>query len=177
MPEQHLPPDIRARVRSLAQFLATADDTGRPIGTARCGVYAFFDFDGEPIYVGQTTERVSTRVRRHLTNQRTDAVAMHVLDPLEVCEVEVWPFWQLQDTKSEPEPEAWREAQRVMNDAEYAVFQKVIQESPIGKVLNEVEPPPGRPVTLPPSVRGALIPDGLRERLGHPDDRIARRAQ
>src|SRR4051794_28472077 len=110
MPEADLPPDIRARVRELSRFLATADVEGRVVGTARCGVYAFFDFDGEPIYVGQTTERVSTRIRRHLTNQRTDAVAMHVLDPLEVAEVEVWPFWQFQNARWDPEPEAWRQA-------------------------------------------------------------------
>lgn len=177
MPEPDLPPDLRARVRSLARFLAKVDEGGRVIGTARCGIYAFFDFDGEPIYVGQTTERLSTRVRRHLTNQRTDAVAMHVLDPLEVAELEVWPFWAFQSINARQEPDAWREAQTLMDDAEYTVYQKVIAESPIGKVLNEVEPPPGRTLVLPVSIRGALIPDELRERLGHPDDRIARRAQ
>jgi hypothetical protein len=177
MAERHLPLDLRVRNQALAAFLATTGTEGRSIGTARCGIYAFFDFDGEPIYVGQTTERVSTRVRRHLTNQRTDAVAMHVLDPLEVAELEVWPFWQFQGINARTEVNAWKEAKRVMNDAESAVYQKVLADSPIGKVLNEVEPPAGRPVVLPASSRGSLIPDDLRERLGHPDDRIARRAQ
>ncbi|MDY0270407.1 MAG: GIY-YIG nuclease family protein [Trichloromonas sp.] len=54
------------------------------IGNYKFGVYAFFDYDGEPIYVGQTNEKLRTRIRRHLTNQRTDAVAMNVLDPFEV---------------------------------------------------------------------------------------------
>ena len=40
-----------------------------PVGNLRWGVYAFFDYDGEPIYVGQTNERLRTRIRRHLTNQ------------------------------------------------------------------------------------------------------------
>ena len=31
------------------------------IGNSRWGVYAFYDYDGEPIYVGQTNE--SLRVR------------------------------------------------------------------------------------------------------------------
>ena len=57
-----------------------------PIGNFKWGVYAFFDYDGEPIYVGQTNEKVRTRIGRHLTNQRTDAVAMSVLDPFEVFE-------------------------------------------------------------------------------------------
>ena len=37
------------------------------------GVYAFYDFDGEPIYVGQTTEDFGTRIGRHLRGQRSDA--------------------------------------------------------------------------------------------------------
>jgi hypothetical protein len=64
------------------------------LGNYKFGVYAFFDYDGEPIYVGQTNERLRTRIRRHLTNQRTDAVAMKVLDPFEVYEIEVWPLPQ-----------------------------------------------------------------------------------
>ena len=49
------------------------------------------------IYVGQTREKLSGRVGRHLTNQRTDAVAMRVLDPLEVAAVEVWPLWDFDE--------------------------------------------------------------------------------
>ncbi|HEX7930811.1 MAG TPA: GIY-YIG nuclease family protein, partial [Sphingomicrobium sp.] len=71
--------DLRA---NLARFLdAPFDIAGgatMPVGNFRWGVYAFFDYDGEPIYVGQTNERLRTRIRRHLTNQRTDAVAMSV---------------------------------------------------------------------------------------------------
>lgn len=55
----------------------------KSLGNYKYAVYAFYDYDGEPIYVGQTFELVSTRIRRHLTNQRTDAVAMNVLDPFE----------------------------------------------------------------------------------------------
>src|SRR5687767_8931240 len=69
---------------------------GRPmtIGACKFGVYAFYDFDGEPIYVGQSSESLGSRIGRHLTNQRTDAVAMSVLDPFEVCDVELWPLSQ-----------------------------------------------------------------------------------
>ena len=65
-----------------------------PVSGVTNGVYAFFDYDGEPIYVGQTNEMLRTRIRRHLTNQRTDDVAMSVLDPFEVLEIEVWPLPQ-----------------------------------------------------------------------------------
>ena len=90
--------DLRA---NLAKFLETpfsvAGAPPLPVGNFRWGVYAFFDYDGEPIYVGQTNERLRSRIRRHLTNQRTDAVAMSVLDPFEVFEIEVWPLPHLQD--------------------------------------------------------------------------------
>ena len=90
---------------NLAAFLAQkvkdeVEGKQQAIGAFRWGVYAFFDYDGEPIYVGQTKEKVSTRIRRHLTNQRTDAVAMSVLDPFEVYEVEVWPLPQFQKTSA-----------------------------------------------------------------------------
>ena len=52
----------------------------------------FYDYDGEPIYVAQSMEQVRTRIRRHLTNQRTDAVAMNLLDPFEFAELEVTIF-------------------------------------------------------------------------------------
>jgi hypothetical protein len=51
------------------------------VGNYKFGVYAFFDYDAEPIYVGQTNEQLRTRIRRHLTNQRTDAVAMKCSTP------------------------------------------------------------------------------------------------
>ena len=69
------------------------------------GVYAFFDYDSEPIYVGQTNEQLRTRIRRHLINQRTDVVAMSVLDPFEVFDIEVWPMPELQATPGQ-DPEA-----------------------------------------------------------------------
>ena len=85
--------DLRA---NLTKFLDTPFDDGfgktSKVGHYKWGVYAFFDYDGEPIYVGQTNEMLRTRIRRHLTNQSTDAVAMSVLDPFEVLEIEVWPL-------------------------------------------------------------------------------------
>ncbi|WBA81356.1 GIY-YIG nuclease family protein [Endozoicomonas sp. GU-1] len=67
---------------------------GQKVGNYKFGVYAFYDYEREPIYIGQTKESLRTRIRRHLTNRRTDAVAMSVLDPMEVYEIEVWPLPQ-----------------------------------------------------------------------------------
>ena len=88
--DSSLPPfetaDLRDNLKSFLDkpFVAQPGLLPQPVGNFKWGVYAFFDYDGEPIYVGQTNERLRTRIRRHLTNQRTDAVAMSVLDPFEV---------------------------------------------------------------------------------------------
>src|SRR5262245_20321724 len=87
------PPDVAAIREEIRSFLDMQDAEGRKIGNAKYGAYAFYDYDAEPIYVGQTEERLRARIGRHLTNQRTDAVAMNVLDPFEVAEIEVWPLY------------------------------------------------------------------------------------
>ncbi|MEW5883238.1 MAG: GIY-YIG nuclease family protein [Armatimonadota bacterium] len=165
-----VPKDVQAINASISRFLAMRDADGRVVGRA-LGVYAFYDYDGEPIYVGQTKERLSTRIRRHLTNQRTDAVAMNVLDPFEVASIEVWPLrWG--------KPPAAEEAdfQKRLDEAEYTVFQKVLRESSFGAVLNEKDIAPTPEVDLPPSHRDRIVPDGVFEVRSHPDTRIARRA-
>src|SRR5688572_12757343 len=90
--------ELRKGLKELLNRKVRNPQTGEldRLGSFRFGVYAFYDYDGEPIYVGQTRESLSSRVGRHLTNQRTDAVAMSVLDPFEVCEVELWPLRQLE---------------------------------------------------------------------------------
>lgn len=171
MPNPQPPQDVKAIRRKLEQVLKATDDEGRAIGDAKYGVYAFYDYDGEPIYVGQTSERLRTRIRRHLTNQRTDAVAMNVLDPFEVAEIEMWPFFEL-DGRPAKDPVV----KNLLKAAEFTVFQKVLRESTFDAVLNE-KPPAGAPeVELPNSVRGRIIPDDLFAERKHPDTRIARRA-
>jgi len=159
---------IRLRIRG---FSDTHCPNGEKIGNAKWGVYAFYDYDGEPIYVGQTCESLRQRIGRHLTNQRTDAVAMNVLDPFEVAEIEVWPFWELQNRKCKD-----REAKAVLDGAEYTVFQEVLSKSSFSAVLNEKDVAWADQLQLPPSVRGRIIPDDLYEERKHPDVRIARRA-
>ena len=160
---------IRAEIRT---FLNTVDSaTGRPIGSAKCGVYLFYDYDGEPIYVGQTVEQLRTRIGRHLTGRRSDAVAKFVLDPFEVLEIEVWPLFA-QEAMSRPAQKQFVAA------AEHAVFERAIAASRFGAVLNEkLVPRPARSIRLPRSWRSAIIPDDLIEDRQHPDVRIARRAQ
>lgn len=159
---------------NLVRLLDTPfQDTGLPVGNFRWGVYAFFDYDGEPIYVGQTNERLRTRVRRHLTNQRTDAVAMSVLDPFEVFEVELWPLPGFQDANR-----ANIDARQHLDALERLITEQAVQASEFKAILNEKDPPPGRlAVAAPASVRGRIVSDRVFELRSHPDFRIARRAQ
>lgn len=146
--------------------------TSLRVGHYKWGVSAFFDYDGEPIYVGQTNEMLRTRIRRHLTNQRTDAVAMSVLDPFEVFEVEVWPLPQFQTT-----PNKDAEAREHLDALERLITEQCIARSEFKAILNEKDPPPGRlAVVAPPSHRGRIVSDKVYELRSHPDFRIARRA-
>lgn len=159
--------------RHLLDAALNADDPiGRKWSNARWGIYAFYDYDGEPIYVGQTNERLRTRVRRHLTNQRTDAVAMRILDIFEVAEMELWPLWDFEDR-----PKTDSEARAILNAAEYAAYLKAIKESRFKAILNEKIPPLSSPIQLPGSKRFPLVSTQTRKERGHPDIRIARRAE
>lgn len=155
-------------------FRQTKDDLNRRVCDCKFGVYAFYDYDGEPIYVGQTRESLRVRIRRHLTNQRTDAVAMSVLDPFEVLEIEVWPFFGLQEKweKNRKDPSI----QATLDAAEYAVYTMLLQKSRFGAVLNEKGIAPKPAIKLPKSYRKRIVPDELYEWRTDPDLRIARRA-
>lgn len=144
----------------------------RKVGSYKWGVYAFFDYDGEPIYVGQTKEKLSTRIRRHLTNQRTDAVAMSVLDPFEVYSIEVWPLPEFDDKNGKNV-----KAQNHLNALERQVYDKLLAESKFKAVLNEKDPPPSsKTVLIPPSFRMQIVSDQMFAVRSHPDSRIARRS-
>lgn len=168
-------------VRDFRQLLDAAlselDGQGRRWADARWGCYAFYDYDGEPIYVGQTNERLRTRVRRHLTNQRTDAVAMRILDVFEVAELELWPLWELDEVTKKRDPDRFREAQAGLDSVEYTAYLDAIVLSKFGAILNEKIPPISPTVHLPPSLRVELVSAETRAERGHPDVRIARRAE
>jgi hypothetical protein len=168
---QGVPQDVAAIRKQIRAFLNTLAPNGKKVGNAKWGVYAFYDYDGEPIYVGQTNEMLRSRISRHLTNQRTDAVAMNVLDPFEVAEIEVWPLWELQNKNSGD-----AESKLILNSAEYTVFQAVLKKSSFGAVLNEGDIVATKRLKLPASMRGCIIPPELFDQRKHPDVRIARRA-
>lgn len=147
----------------------------KPIASTTWGVYAFYDYDGEPIYVGQTKEKLATRIRRHLSNQRTDAVGMRVLDPFEILHLEMWPLIHLEGTAA-GDPEATH----LLNRLERTIYERSLAASEFGVILNEKIPPdvPILPeIDLPMHYRFQLVPDDVLAERRHPDNRIARRGE
>lgn len=171
-----MPFDTNALRKGLKAFLDQPVSDPRAPGVKRLGgykfgVYAFYDYDDEPIYVGQTREKLSGRIGRHLTNQRTDAVAMNVLDPYEVYAVAVWPLPEFEARSGSD-----AEVKAHLNALEAAVFNQLMKESKFSAVLNEKIPLFGKAVKPPKPYKGVIISDEVREIRGHPDVRLSRRA-
>lgn len=173
-----LPFETEELRKGLAAFLDKKIEIGSEnkkmarLGSIIWGVYAFYDYDSEPIYVGQTKESLGTRIRRHLTNQRTDAVAMNVLDPFEVHSIKVWPLPEFETTGKKDV-----KAVEHLNALEYCVFQDLLESSKFKAVLNEKDPPtPRTKVPIPASYSGKIVSDAVSKLRDHPDLRIARRA-
>lgn len=170
--------ELRGALRIFLQMPYQVDggDKAEAIGSFKWGVYIFYDYDGEPIYVGQTNEKVSGRIGRHLTNQRTDAVAMSVLDPFEVFEIEVYPLPEYQTVHSKHP--MFKEAKSHLDALEFFVHQKAKNESRFKAILNEKDPPaPPKACAIPKPLRGQIVSKSVLELRGHPDTRTARRAQ
>lgn len=156
--------------KALPAFFDT-EFKGQKVGNYKYGVYAFYDYEREPIYVGQTSESLRTRIRRHLTNRRTDAVAMSVLDPMEVYEIKVWPLVDLHGQAKD------KSIVQLLDALERKVHDIAIQESKFGAILNEKEPPQnGIDIELPEAFGGVVVTPEVFELRSHPDFRIARRA-
>lgn len=169
--------ELRDQLRTFLRHQWPDPLTGKmkAIGSYKWGVYAFYDYDGEPIYVGQTNERLSSRIGRHLTNQRTDAVAMSVLDPYEVCFIEVWPMPEMEGVKLAGEQ--LEKAKSKLNALEFEAYSKLVERSRFRAILNEK--PPAKTemrVPLPASYRAKIVSDEVSRLRDHPDLRIARRA-
>src|SRR6185437_13860359 len=133
--------ELRKSLKAFFKLPYTDETTGktRAIGSFKWGVYIFYDYDGEPIYVGQTKEKISGRIGRHLTNQRTDAVAMSILDPFEVYEIEVYPLPQFEEVNARHLD--FNYAKSVLDALEFAVHGRAVRESKFHAILNEKDPP------------------------------------
>lgn len=163
-------PFVQSFRRLLDEALKVPDPvSGKPLG--RCiGVYAFFDYDDEPIYVGQTTEDFATRIGRHLRGQRSDTLAYRILDPFEVASMRLYP---LESARGLDKVKRGKE----IDALEYTVYVHAIRDSKYHAILNEKIPPLSAEVTPPSPCTSSLVPDEMRPEREHPDVRIARRAE
>ena len=91
---------------------------------------------------------------------------MNVLDPFEVAAIEMWPLWALITASSE-------ERRETLDNAEFTVFQQLLQESEFNAVLNEVMPTGTTLIDLPTSLRVSIVPPELLDERKHPDVRLA----
>ena len=158
----------RRRRGLLDDLLGATDENGRRWGDARCGCYVFYDLDGEPLWLGSVTERLSSRVRRHLVGQRSDAVARGVLDAGEAAEVELWPMWDQED-------EPMRQASHAAQALEGTLYPSLAAQSRFGQLLSLPPSEPGVPAQIPPSLRSSLLsPEEWQDLRQSPDIRIAR---
>ncbi|WP_410810745.1 GIY-YIG nuclease family protein [Micromonospora sp. 067-2] len=167
-----LPREVQA-IRDAITAALRLPDPQRPsqtIGQAKAGIYAFYDYDDEPIYVGQTAEGFGVRLGRHLTGQRSDAVAKYVLDPFEVRSVWMWSLPHIGDL-----PAKARKAE--LDPYEYTVYKILLRTSAFNAILNEGEILRAKPQRLPDPLKCVIIPDDIFPDRCHPDVRIARRAQ
>lgn len=167
-----MPDDIAGFLASINRLSKETDAYGRKWMDAKRGCYLFYDLDGEPLYVGSTKESMRTRVRRHLTNQRTDTVAMRILDVMEVSEIEIFPLWDEEPTGT------GQVAEGDIANLEATVYWQASDESKLGLVLNErMLPRPLVPEKVPSSLRYSLLTDEALRLRRQPDVRLARRAR
>lgn len=92
---------------------------------------------------------------------------MSVIDPFEVAEIEMWPFWEIDKAK----------ADETLDRAEYTVYLHALRQSRFNVVLNEKDIKPADSIDLPKSVRVSILPADLRRMREHPDICLARRAR
>lgn len=59
--------------------------------TNEIGCYVLCDLDGVPLYVGQSTDGIRSRVNRHLTSARSDIIANRQIDVWEIAWVWTYP--------------------------------------------------------------------------------------
>ncbi len=106
------------------------------------GVYALCDLDEVPIYVGQSTDGISARVRRHLTSVRSDVIANRQIDVWEIAYVWAWKM----------------EAPEAIAQLEATLFHEFHKQSPLVNGTIPVKPKK-QSFKLPERIRVQIIPE------------------
>jgi hypothetical protein len=128
--------------------------------TDRTGCYVLCDLDEVPIYVGQSTDGIRSRVNRHLTSARSDIIANRQIDVWEIAWVWAYP------AESRPE----------IDLIETTLYHEFHRRSPL---MNGKTPrPPERAIPLPePFQRVQVMADPEIQEKRDPSLRLPRQAE
>lgn len=122
------------------------------------GVYVLCDLDNIPLYVGQSTDGIRSRVARHLTSARSDIIANRQIDVWEIAYVWAYPV----NSKSE------------ISDLESALFHELSAQA---KLVNGAVPNKVVGIEIPePSVVVCVIPEDEMISRREPARRLPRQA-
>jgi hypothetical protein len=114
------------------------------------GVYALCDLDEAPIYVGQSSDGIRARVRRHLTSARSDVIANRQIDVWEIASV--W-AWELTFSPTA----ATGEKKAILDHLEAHLYWEFHEKSPL--VNGDVPPRPSTvPSRIPVKTQVQVIP-------------------
>ena len=126
--------------------------------TNEIGCYALCDLDEVPIYVGQSTDGIRTRVNRHLTSARSDIIANRQIDVWEIAWVWAYPVTDRAQISS----------------IENALFHAFHSKSPL---MNGRVPPPNTLDPPAPAQRVQVMSPGEIEEKRYPALRLPRQAE
>ena len=167
------PDETEAILACYRALMATPHpETGLAVGRYK-GVYVLYDYLGEPAYVGQTDESLSSRLGRHLTGQRSDIIAKGILYPDDVLSIKVWPLPELDELSGKGENQKKRA--ELLKRAEYTAYLDADRHSSTG-VPNEKDIEVCAELPLGFFVEGRIVPDGVYARRCHADVIAARKA-
>lgn len=128
--------------------------------TNQIGCYILTDLDNVPIYVGQSTDGIRSRVGRHLTSARSDIVANRQIDVWEIAYVWAYPV----KDKSE------------INQLEANLFYNFDKQSQLMNGQTPREAMTSTKIPDPSEVIQVISDEDLAERLS-PEVRLPRQAQ
>jgi hypothetical protein len=84
------PAVVKSRLRTVSERYSFRRKAVRSL-TTQIGVYVLCDLDNVPVYVGQSSKGIRSRVQRHLTSARSDIIANRQIDVWEIAYVWEYP--------------------------------------------------------------------------------------
>lgn len=142
------------------------------------GVYALCDLDEVPIYVGQSTDGIRARVRRHLTSARSDVIANRQLDVWEVAYVWAWPVAEKRIVDESRKKKITVEERNRIEMIERLLYHEYDAQSALvnGTVVPRHTQESAASVIVPERIRVQIMPDEEIAARREPSRRLPRQA-